>query len=68
VAEGSDWCWWYGPEHSTANDEGVRLLYRKHLRQTSTGCARCSPTDELAVPIKRPRGVRAPDGGALGAD
>ena len=21
VAEGSDWCWWYGPEHSTANDE-----------------------------------------------
>jgi alpha-amylase/alpha-mannosidase (GH57 family) len=31
VAEGSDWCWWYGPEHSTANDEEFDLLYRKHL-------------------------------------
>ena len=20
MAEGSDWCWWFGPEHSTAND------------------------------------------------
>jgi alpha-amylase/alpha-mannosidase (GH57 family) len=20
IAEGSDWCWWYGPEHSSAHD------------------------------------------------
>src|ERR1700686_1197180 len=31
TAEGSDWCWWYGPEHSTANDAEFDALYRKHL-------------------------------------
>ena len=57
VAEGSDWCWWYGPEHSTANDEQFDLLYRKHLSNIYRLLGG-SPTDELAVPIKRPR-VRA---------
>jgi alpha-amylase/alpha-mannosidase (GH57 family) len=57
VAEGSDWCWWYGPEHSTANDEEFDLLYRKHLSNIYRLLG-SSPTDELAVPIKRPR-VRA---------
>jgi hypothetical protein len=54
VAEGSDWCWWYGPEHSTANDEQFDLLYRKHLSNIYRLLGG-SPTDELAVPIKRPR-------------
>src|SRR5712691_10497568 len=31
TAEGSDWCWWFGPEHSTANDAEFDALYRKHL-------------------------------------
>lgn len=31
IAEGSDWCWWYGPEHSSAHDEAFDLLFRKHL-------------------------------------
>ena len=31
AAEGSDWCWWYGPEHSTANDAEFDALFRKHL-------------------------------------
>ncbi len=57
VAEGSDWCWWYGPEHSTANDEEFDLLYRKHLSNIYRLLGG-SPSDELAVPIKRPR-VRA---------
>ena len=57
IAEGSDWCWWYGPEHSTANDEEFDLLYRKHLSNIYRLLGG-SPTDELAVPIKRPR-VRA---------
>ena len=57
VAEGSDWCWWYGPEHSTANDEEFDLLYRKHLSNIYRLLGG-SPTDDLAVPIKRPR-VRA---------
>jgi hypothetical protein len=54
VAEGSDWNWWYGPEHSTANDEEFDLLYRKHLSNIYR-LLRGSPPDELAVPIKRPR-------------
>ncbi len=54
VAEGSDWNWWYGPEHSTANDEEFDLLYRKHLSNIYRLLGG-SPTDELAVPIKRPR-------------
>ncbi|MBZ5670472.1 MAG: glycoside hydrolase, partial [Acidobacteriia bacterium] len=54
VAEGSDWCWWYGPEHSTPNDEEFDRLYRKHLSNIYRLLGG-SPTDELAVPIKRPR-------------
>jgi alpha-amylase/alpha-mannosidase (GH57 family) len=54
VAEGSDWCWWYGPEHSTENDEEFDLLYRKHLSNLYRMLGG-SPGDELAEPIKRPR-------------
>ncbi len=31
IAEGSDWNWWYGPEHHSANDQEFDELYRKHL-------------------------------------
>lgn len=31
IAEGSDWCWWYGPEHSSANRAEFDQLYRSHL-------------------------------------
>jgi alpha-amylase/alpha-mannosidase (GH57 family) len=31
IAEGSDWCWWYGPEHSSANRAEFDQLYRNHL-------------------------------------
>ena len=54
VAEGSDWCWWYGPEHSSANDEEFDLLYRKHLSNLYKLLGGL-PADELAEPIKRPR-------------
>ena len=54
IVEGSDWCWWYGPEHSTANDEEFDLLFRKHLSNIYRLLG-SSPPDELAVPIKRPR-------------
>jgi alpha-amylase/alpha-mannosidase (GH57 family) len=54
VAEGSDWCWWYGPEHSSAHDEEFDLLYRKHLSNIYRMLGG-SPPDELAIPIKRPK-------------
>ena len=31
IAEGSDWNWWYGDEHSSGNDDAFDNLYRKHL-------------------------------------
>jgi alpha-amylase/alpha-mannosidase (GH57 family) len=54
IAEGSDWCWWYGPEHSSPNDEEFDLLFRKHLSNLYRMLGG-SPADELAEPIKRPR-------------
>ena len=52
VAEGSDWCWWYGPEHSTANDAEFDALYRKHLTGVYLALGQVAP-EELAKPIKR---------------
>ncbi len=31
IAEGSDWNWWYGDDHSSGNDEEFDKLYRQHL-------------------------------------
>jgi alpha-amylase/alpha-mannosidase (GH57 family) len=32
VAEGSDWFWWYGDDHSSAHDLAFDDLFRRHLR------------------------------------
>jgi alpha-amylase/alpha-mannosidase (GH57 family) len=32
IAEGSDWCWWYGDDHSSAQDAMFDYLFRKHLQ------------------------------------
>ena len=52
AAEGSDWCWWYGPEHSSANDPEFDILYRKHLTEIYNALGEPAP-DALAHPIKR---------------
>jgi alpha-amylase/alpha-mannosidase (GH57 family) len=52
AAEGSDWCWWFGPEHSTANDAEFDALYRKHLTGVYLAIGETGP-EELAKPIKR---------------
>ncbi|MFQ5646686.1 MAG: glycoside hydrolase [bacterium] len=31
IAEGSDWFWWYGDDHSSQNDADFDNLFRKHL-------------------------------------
>ena len=31
IAEGSDWCWWYGPEHSADSRGDFDELFRNHL-------------------------------------
>jgi len=32
IAEGSDWFWWYGDDHSSAQDSLFDQLFRKHLK------------------------------------
>ena len=32
IAEGSDWFWWYGDDHSSAQDKEFDELFRRHLR------------------------------------
>jgi alpha-amylase/alpha-mannosidase (GH57 family) len=50
AAEGSDWCWWYGPEHSSADDPDFDALYRTHIAQVYAALGRPAP-DRLAQPI-----------------
>jgi alpha-amylase/alpha-mannosidase (GH57 family) len=57
IAEGSDWNWWYGPEHHSANDRDFDELYRKHLSNVYQALGG-NPPDYLAQPITR--GVARP--------
>lgn len=50
IAEGSDWNWWYGPEHHSANDRDFDELYRKHLSNVYQALG-SAPPDYLAQPI-----------------
>jgi alpha-amylase/alpha-mannosidase (GH57 family) len=50
IAEGSDWNWWYGPEHHSANDRDFDELYRKHLSNVYTALGGVPP-DHLSRPI-----------------
>jgi hypothetical protein len=57
IAEGSDWCWWYGPEHDSANREEFDQLYRSHLANVYR-FLNLGPPEELSRPILR---VAAPE-------
>ncbi len=50
IAEGSDWNWWYGPEHSTANDADFDELYRSHLANVYHALGH-PPPEALAHPV-----------------
>ena len=50
IAEGSDWCWWYGPEHDTANRVEFDELYRGHLANVYAALNLTAP-EELSRPI-----------------
>lgn len=50
IAEGSDWNWWYGPEHHSANDRDFDELYRTHLSNVYQTLG-ASPPIGLAQPI-----------------
>ncbi|HWF10846.1 MAG TPA: glycoside hydrolase family 57 protein [Bryobacteraceae bacterium] len=50
IAEGSDWNWWYGPEHETANAVEFDQIYREHLANVYRSLGLPTPP-ELSVPI-----------------
>ena len=50
IAEGSDWNWWYGPEHETANAVEFDQIYREHLANVYRALGIPTPP-ELSLPI-----------------
>jgi hypothetical protein len=57
IAEGSDWCWWYGDDHSSENDAVFDALFRKHLHNIYTLIGR-QPPKYLDLPIKQVRAIK----------
>ncbi len=58
IAEGSDWFWWYGDDHASAQDGVFDALFRKHLHNVYQLLGD-PPPPELSRPIKR-AGQRVP--------
>ncbi len=56
IAEGSDWFWWFGDDHSSAQDALFDYLFRKHLQNVYQLLGDSLPS-ELLRPISR-RGQR----------
>jgi alpha-amylase/alpha-mannosidase (GH57 family) len=50
IAEGSDWCWWYGPQHFSDNRIEFDELYRQHLANVYRALG-LTPPQELSRPI-----------------
>jgi alpha-amylase/alpha-mannosidase (GH57 family) len=56
IAEGSDWCWWYGDEHSSQQDDLFDRLFRSHLSVVYRLIGREAPAD-LLQPIRHVKGA-----------
>jgi alpha-amylase/alpha-mannosidase (GH57 family) len=50
IAEGSDWCWWYGPEHDSPDRPHFDRLYRSHLANVYRALGK-QPPERLSRPI-----------------
>jgi Glycosyl hydrolase family 57 len=48
IAEGSDWFWWYGDDHSSEHDAEFDDLFRRHVRNVYTALNQPIP-EELFV-------------------
>jgi len=58
IAEGSDWFWWFGDSHMSAQSGLFDRLFRKHLQNVYTVLDEQPPT-ELARPIRHGARQRA---------
>lgn len=69
IAEGSDWFWWYGDDHSSQHDVVFDELFRGHVRNVYRALEKPIPeelfvtnitTHPPGVEIERPTGFIAP--------
>ena len=51
IAEGSDWYWWFGDEHSSEHDEVFDELFRTHVANVYA-TLNVAPPEALSIPIK----------------
>jgi alpha-amylase/alpha-mannosidase (GH57 family) len=56
AACGSDWCWWYGDDRSSANDADFDRLFRRHLEVVYTAVGLAPPAD-----LRRPFRTTGPE-------
>jgi alpha-amylase/alpha-mannosidase (GH57 family) len=45
IAEGSDWFWWYGDDHSSDHDREFDDLFRRHVRNAYRALGQPAPDD-----------------------
>ncbi|MBE9528920.1 MAG: glycoside hydrolase [Proteobacteria bacterium] len=58
AAEGSDWFWWYGDEHSSMNDSDFDTLFRQYVKSVYTNIGAPAPIS-LDIPIiSAEKGIR----------
>jgi alpha-amylase/alpha-mannosidase (GH57 family) len=60
VAEGSDWFWWYGDDHSSAHDLEFDDLFRRHLRNVYNLLQKPIPDELFVSNISSAAGKPAP--------
>jgi alpha-amylase/alpha-mannosidase (GH57 family) len=68
IAEGSDWFWWYGDDHSSDHDADFDDLFRRHLRNAYAALGAPIPEELFATNIStgagpdrlEPSGLLAP--------
>jgi alpha-amylase/alpha-mannosidase (GH57 family) len=65
IAEGSDWFWWFGDDHSSAQDGVFDRLFRKHLQNVYLLLGEMPPL-ELLKPISRAHQAKTPYGAPRG--
>jgi alpha-amylase/alpha-mannosidase (GH57 family) len=51
IAEGSDWFWWYGDDHSSDHDAEFDDLFRRHLRNAYAALGAPIPEELFATNI-----------------
>jgi hypothetical protein len=56
IAEGSDWFWWYGDDHSSQHDLEFDELFRRHLRNVYQMLGQPVPEELFATNITTSQG------------